>query len=128
CPASLVMPKSNDKILLTLATKIWFFRGRVIAAVILLVIAKLAAVAVPLILKRIVDLLSRPEALAALPVGLLAGYAAVRFSTTLFNEMRDLVFVRAAKSTVADYTSAVFSHLHALGARFHSNRATGALS
>src|SRR5690606_19674902 len=56
------------------------------------------------------------------------GYALVRFSTTLFNEIRDLIFVRVTQSTVADYTVRVFRHLHALGARFHANRATGALT
>src|SRR5690606_11786057 len=52
----------------------------------------------------------------------------VRFSTTLFGELRDLIFARAAQSTVADYTEQVFRQLHALGARFHANRATLALT
>src|SRR5690606_10631935 len=111
-------------LLRTLASSIWLHRGRVIAAAVLLVVAKLAAVAVPLMLKRIVDVMSRPEALAALPVLLLAGYAAVRFATTLFSELRDLVFVRVTQTTVADFTLRVFDHLHSLGARFHANRST----
>ena len=120
--------KADRNFLVALAARVWVFRKRVVAAVILLLLAKVAAVIVPLILKQIVDVFSEPQALAALPVLLLAGYAAVRFSATLFGELRDIVFVRAAKRTVADYTAAVFSHLHALGARFHSNRATGALT
>ncbi|MDB5794097.1 MAG: transporter ATP-binding protein/permease, partial [Noviherbaspirillum sp.] len=56
------------------------FRGRVAVALACLVIAKLAVVSVPLVLKRIVDLLSRPEQIAALPVALLIGYALLRFS------------------------------------------------
>ncbi|HEX7082395.1 MAG TPA: ABC transporter transmembrane domain-containing protein [Gammaproteobacteria bacterium] len=114
--------------LLTLAAKACGFRGRVLAALALLIVAKIAAVSVPFVLKRVVDLLSRPEALVALPVGLLVGYALVRFSTTLFNELRDVIFVRVSQSVVADYTLRVFRHLHALGARFHANRATGALT
>jgi ATP-binding cassette subfamily B protein len=115
-------------LLLALASETWRFKGRVLAAMALLVVAKLAAVAVPLILKRIVDVLSRPEALAALPVMLLAGYAAVRFSTTLFTELRDVVFARVTQSTVADFSVRTFRHLHELGATFHANRATGALT
>ncbi|HEX6996838.1 MAG TPA: ATP-binding cassette domain-containing protein [Gammaproteobacteria bacterium] len=121
-------PDSQGRVLLTLGAKVLRFRARVALAVGLLVLAKVAAVAVPLVLKTIVDVLSRPEALAALPVALLAGYALVRFSTTLFGELRDLIFARAAQSTVADYTEQVFRQLHALGARFHANRATGALT
>src|SRR5690606_35215340 len=119
---------AEERVLLTLAAKAWAFRGRVLLALVLLVIAKIAAVAVPFLLKRIVDVLSRPETLAALPVGLLVGYALVRFSTTLFGEFRDLVFIRVSQTTVADYTVRVFRHLHALGARFHANRSTGALT
>ena len=118
----------EERVLWTLAAKAWTFRGRVIAAVVLLIVAKIAAVSVPIMLKRIVDALSRPETLAALPVWLLIGYALVRFSTTLFGELRDLIFARVSQTTVADYTVRVFRHLHALGARFHANRSTGALT
>src|SRR5690606_949300 len=118
----------EERVLWTLAVKAWTFRVRVIAAVVLLVVAKIAAVSVPIMLKRIVDVLSRPETLAALPVWLLIGYALVRFSTTLFSELRDLIFVRVSQTTVAAYTVRVFRHLHALGGRFHANRSTGALT
>src|SRR5690606_29776082 len=121
-------PESRAAVLVTLARRLARFRGRVLVAVALLVVAKIAAVSVPIMLKAIVDALSRPETLLTLPVALLAGYAAVRFSTTLFGELRDLVFVRASQSTVADYTVGVFRHLHALGARFHANRATGGIT
>jgi ATP-binding cassette, subfamily B, bacterial len=116
------------RVLVTLALEVWTWQRRVLAALVLLVLAKLAAVVVPLMLKRIVDVLSRPETLAALPIALLVSYAAVRFTTTLFGELRDLVFARVAQSTVADFTVRVFAHLHALGARFHTARATGALT
>jgi ATP-binding cassette subfamily B protein len=56
----------------------------VFAAILFLVIAKLAAVAVPLLLKRMIDALSQPGELARLPLYLLAGYALVRFLSTLF--------------------------------------------
>ena len=104
------------------------FRGRVVGATVFLLLAKAAAVAVPLVLKAIVDVMSRPEALAALPVLLLVGYAAVRFAATLFTELRDLTFARVTQTIVANLSLRTFEHLHSLGARFHANRATGALT
>ncbi len=103
------------------------YRWRIAAALAFLIAAKLAAVAVPLLLKRIVDELSRPELLIALPIYLLAGYAFLRFSSTLFNELRDLLFSRVTQRTVAVYAQKIFSHLLALGARFHAQRHMGGL-
>jgi ATP-binding cassette subfamily B protein len=121
-------PSSARNVLLGLAARAWLFKGRVLAALALLVLAKLAAVAVPLVLKRIVDALSHPQQLQSLPLLLLAGYALMRFASTLFTELRDLVFSRVTQSTVADFTLRTFRHLHALPARFHMQRATGALT
>jgi ATP-binding cassette subfamily B protein len=103
------------------------FRGRISLAVLFLVLAKLAVVSVPLALKRIVDELSRPEQIAALPVILLIGYALLRFASTLFNELRDLAFSRVTQHTVATYALNTFAHLHALSARFHATRRLGGL-
>lgn len=103
------------------------FPGRIAAAIVFLVLAKLAVVSVPLVLKRIVDELSRPEHLLMLPVALLAGYALLRFASTLFNELRDLVFSRVTQHTVATYAQKTFSHLHELSARFHAQRRIGGL-
>ncbi|MCG1017414.1 ABC transporter transmembrane domain-containing protein [Burkholderia sp. b13] len=107
---------------------IWHHRARVLAAVSLLLLAKAAAVAVPLLLKDIVDALgnvtSRP---AAIPILLLFGYAVVRFASNALSEVRDMTFVQVTQRTVADYTARTFAHLHHLGARFHSQRETGSV-
>ncbi len=103
------------------------FRWRIALSVLFLILAKLAVVSVPLALKRIVDELSRPEQVLMLPAGLLAGYAILRFCSTLFNELRDLAFSRVTQYTVATYALNTFSHLHELGARFHSQRRLGGL-
>jgi ATP-binding cassette subfamily B protein len=103
------------------------YRGRIVGAVLFLILAKVTTVMVPLLLKRIIDMLSRPEQVVALPVFLLAGYALLRFSSTLFNELRDLLFSRVTQSTVAAYAFDVFSHLHKLGSRFHAQRHIGGL-
>lgn len=102
-------------------------RARVAGAIVFLVLAKLAGVAVPLVLKRIVDTLSRPETVEFLPLALLGGYALLRFMSTLLTEMRDLLFSRVTQRAIADYALGVFNHLHRLGARFHAQRRIGAL-
>jgi ATP-binding cassette subfamily B protein len=118
---------AQDKGYATVRRVISVYRWRVAGAMLFLVAAKAATVMVPLMLKRIVDELSRPEQLPALPVYLLAGYAILRFSSTLFNELRDLLFARVTQGAVAAYMLRTFGHLHALGARFHAQRRLGGL-
>jgi ATP-binding cassette subfamily B protein len=103
------------------------YRWRIAAALAFLILAKLAAVAVPLLLKRIIDAFSQPAPLAAIPLYLLAGYAVVRFIATMFNELRDLLFARVTLDTVSAYARRVFTHLLALDAGFHARRQIGAL-
>jgi ATP-binding cassette subfamily B protein len=105
----------------------WGYRGRLFATIALLLLAKVAAVSVPLALKAIIDALSRPEQVLALPAMLLVGYALLRFAGTLFNELRDMVFARVTENIVASYAQRVFVHLHELSPRFHAKRRSGAL-
>ena len=121
------MPTPGE-VIRALARSAWKFRERVVGAVALLVVAKLAAVAVPLFLKGIIDDLSRPNDTLLLPAFLLLGYALMRFATTFFGEIRDVVFSRVTQSTVADFTVRVFEHLHRLSVPFHVRRSTGALT
>jgi ATP-binding cassette subfamily B protein len=103
------------------------YRWRIAAAVSFLVLAKLATVAVPLLLKRIIDAFSQPGQLARLPLYLLAGYALLRFAATLLTELRDLLFSRVTLHTVSAYVQRTFGHLLALDAPFHSRRQIGSL-
>jgi ATP-binding cassette subfamily B protein len=113
------------------AAELWevtrHYRWRIAASVLLLIVAKIATVAVPLVLKRIIDAFSQPALPAALPIYLLAGYALLRFAATLFNEWRDLLFARVTLSTVSNFAQKTFAHLHALGPRFHARRQVGSL-
>jgi ATP-binding cassette subfamily B protein len=109
------------------------FRGRVILALTFLVAAKLANVGVPLLMKEIVDGLNPgldPKLLAAvvIPVALLAAYGLLRFSTTLFGELRDVVFVRVTQHAIRQVALNVFRHLHGLSLRFHLDRQTGGMT
>src|SRR3954470_2779827 len=76
---------------LSLLPYVWEFRWRVAVALVLLVSAQLANVSVPLVLKQVIDSLDRDTAMAAAPLALLAAYGVLRFSTTLFQELRDVV-------------------------------------
>uniref|UniRef100_A0A0H2XQN6 Response regulator receiver protein n=1 Tax=Burkholderia orbicola (strain AU 1054) TaxID=331271 RepID=A0A0H2XQN6_BURO1 len=107
---------------------IWHYRTRVLAAIVLLVLAKAAAVSVPLLLKDIVDGFGRAAGQPmAWPVLLLFAYAVVRFASNALNEVRDMTFVQVTQHTVASFTVRTFGHLHRLGARFHAQRETGAV-
>ena len=72
---------------------LWEFRWRVIIAMVFLAAAKVANVGVPLVMKEIVDGLDASRQLMALPLALLVTYGVLRLSTTLFAELRDVVFV-----------------------------------
>jgi ATP-binding cassette, subfamily B, heavy metal transporter len=104
------------------------FRGRVALALALLVSAKLANVGVPLVMKNIVDGLDPKLSVVAVPVALLAAYGLLRFSTTLFGELRDVVFVRVTQHAIRQVALSVFRHLHALSLRFHLDRQTGGMT
>jgi ATP-binding cassette subfamily B protein len=107
---------------------LWEYRGRVAVALVFLVTAKLANVAVPLVLKDVVDGLDPAIAVLAVPAALLAAYGLLRFSTTLFAELRDVVFVRVAQRAIRRVALGVFRHLHSLSLRFHLERQTGGMS
>ncbi len=104
------------------------FKGRVALALLCLTAAKLANVGVPLVMKEIVDSLDAKQAVLVLPFALLAMYGLLRLSTTLFAELRDIVFVRVAKRAIRRVALQVFRHLHSLSLRFHLERQTGGVS
>jgi len=111
---------------------LWRYRWRVAAALLFMVAAKAANVAVPVLLKYLVDDLSiQPGDAAALlvvPVGLLLAYAGLRLSTSLFTELRELIFAKATEGTARSISLQVFRHLHALSLRFHLERQTGGMT
>jgi len=104
------------------------YKVRVVVALALLTLAKLANVGVPLVLKHVVDALDSAHAVAAVPLALLAAYGLLRFSTTLFAELRDVVFVRVTQRAIRRVALNVFRHMHSLSLRFHLERQTGGVS
>ena len=112
----------------TLLPYLWEYRGRVALALAFLVMAKLANVGVPLVLKEVVDALDQPQALLALPILLLVGYGALRLGNSLFGELRDVVFAKVLQRSIRRVALKVFQHLHSLALRFHLERQTGGMS
>ena len=111
---------------------LWEYKWRALAALTFMLGAKLANVGVPLLLKELVDKMSfKPgdvQALLVVPVALLVAYGLLRLSTTLFTELRELVFARATEGAARRISLEVFRHLHALSLRFHLERQTGGMT
>lgn len=81
---------------------LWTYKWRVLAALLLMVGAKVANVGVPVLLKHVVDALDirpgNPQALLVVPLGLLLAYGGLRLVTSVFGELRELVFSRPRKA------------------------------
>lgn len=109
---------------------LWAYKWRVLFALGCLISAKFANVSVPLIFKQLVDGLdiTREQAVIVVPAALLMAYGALRFSTSLFTELREIVFARVTQESVREISLQVFGHLHALSLRFHLERQTGGLT
>ncbi len=109
---------------------LWEYRGRVLLALGCLVLAKVANVGVPLALKGLVDRLdvSVDQALVAMPVGLLLAYGLAKLGSSLFGELRDVLFTRVRYRAMRRLTLRTLEHLHCLSLRFHLERKTGAIS
>jgi ATP-binding cassette, subfamily B, heavy metal transporter len=125
-------PRSDWATLERLLPYLWHYRWRVGIALAFMVGAKVANVGVPLLLKTLVDKLSlQPgdvRAVLIVPIGLLLAYGGLRLSTTLFTELRELIFAKATEGTARSISLAVFRHLHALSLRFHLERQTGGMT
>jgi ABC-type transport system involved in Fe-S cluster assembly fused permease/ATPase subunit len=104
------------------------FKGRVVLAMSLLILAKLANVSVPLILKKIIDAMDKSHAVLMVPVSLILAYGLLRLMSTLFGELRDAVFAKVTQRAIRRVALQVFEHLHTLSLRFHLDRQTGGVS
>ena len=124
--------RSDWAVLSRLLPYLWQYKWRVAAALGFMVAAKLATVSVPLLLKQLVDAMNIPAgsatALLVVPVGLIVAYGALRFCTSLFTELRELVFAKATEGATRQIALEVFGHLHALSLRFHLERQTGGMT
>ena len=127
-----VATRSDWATLQRLFPYLWQYKWRVMAALAFMIGAKMANVGVPLLLKQLVDTMNPKgigaNALLVVPVALLFGYGLLRLSTTLFAELRELIFAKATEGASRTISLQVFRHLHALSLRFHLERQTGGMT
>jgi len=133
--AKVANARSESQILRELVPYLRPFMTRILLALALVVAGKVAGLAVPLVLKKLVDALDigaldKGDAAAVLvmPVALLLAYGASRVGMTLFAEVRQIVFARVMARVSRRITLQVFRHLHALSLRFHLARRTGGVA
>ncbi|QPS05844.1 ABC transporter ATP-binding protein/permease [Delftia acidovorans] len=125
-------PSRDWNALRRLLPYLWQYKWRVLAALGFMIGAKLANVGVPVLLKHLVDALDLKvgdaRAVLVVPVALLLAYGLLRFSSSLFTELRDLVFAKATQGASRAIALSTFEHLHALSLRFHLERQTGGMT
>ena len=131
-PSATEIKRSDWATLSRLWPYLWEYKVRVVLALAFMLGAKLANVGVPLLLKNLVDRLApsagSAQALMVVPLGLLLAYGLLRLSTSLFTELRELVFAKATEGAARRISLQVFAHLHALSLRFHLERQTGGMT
>ncbi len=105
-------------------------KARIVTAMLLVVASKIVQVfGAAYTLKYAVDRMSVGDrSLVTIVVLLVVGYAASRFSTTLFDNLRNAVFERVGQDATRRLAASVFRHLHGLSLRFHLERRTGAVT
>ncbi len=109
-------------------------KTRVVLALLMLVIAKLIAVATPFLYAAAVDALAGDaEGSAAWllifgAVGVTIAYGVARAANVGFQQLRDAIFAKVAQSALRQLALETFQHIHALSLRYHITRKTGGLS
>ena len=119
------------KTLKTFVEYLWEFRLRILIALGFLILAKVANVNVPIVLKLIVDWFDTStgtEIIVTVPVFLVVAYGLLGLTRTLFEELRNALFSRASQRAVRNVALQVFRHLHRLSHSFHQDRETGGVS
>lgn len=113
-------------------------KTRAIAALVILVFAKIITVMVSYVYKWAVDALTVPGELASqtpdwlkfmiVPVALVIAYGGARIAMAVFTQLRDFLFAKVSQHAVRVLAFETFQHLHNLSLRFHLERRTGGLN
>jgi len=107
-------------------------KWRVVLAVASLILAKLVAVATPMILGAAVDSLSGVDDGSRLlmlgAVGLTIAYGLSRILDSGFQQLRDVVFAKVGQRALRQVGLETFQHIHNMSLRYHLSRKTGGLS
>jgi ATP-binding cassette subfamily B protein len=104
-------------------------RRRVVLAMLLVVAGKAAGFAMPFAYKAAIDrMVPGMQPAVGLAMALVATYAFARFSSVVFDNLRNIVFERVGQEATRSLAEHMFAHLHRLSLRFHLNRRTGAVT
>ncbi|WGH78659.1 ABCB family ABC transporter ATP-binding protein/permease [Jannaschia ovalis] len=108
-------------------------KRRVVAALAMLLVAKVVAVITPFFYKAAVDALAPDTitpawALGLGAVGLTVVYGLARAMNVGFQQLRDAIFARVGQRALRQLASETFAHMHRLSMRYHITRKTGGLS
>jgi len=104
-------------------------RVRIVAALLLVLVAKATTLAMPYTLKLAIDAMgSKAPDAVMVAIALVASYALARFAGVLFDNLRNAVFERVGQDAGRRLALEVFGHIHRLSLRFHLERRTGALT
>ncbi|MBI5262159.1 MAG: ABC transporter ATP-binding protein/permease [Bradyrhizobium sp.] len=112
---------------------------RVVWSMVLLLVAKLATLAVPFTFKWATDALTGANTapveasnwqlwVIAAPLVLTASYGIMRVLMAVLTQWRDGIFARVAMHAVRKLAYITFVHMHELSLRFHLERKTGGLT
>ena len=110
-------------------------KRRVVGALLLLVLSKIASAYTPFFFRDAVDALAPAEGanqtgflLISGAVGLTIAYGVLRLISNGFQQLRDAVFARVGQRALRRLALETFQHIHALSLRYHITRKTGGLS
>jgi ATP-binding cassette subfamily B protein len=104
-------------------------RLRVVAAMALVLAAKVTLLVLPFAYAGIIDAMAPnvPRGVD-LALALVAAYGLARFGAVVFDNIRNAVFEKVGQDAARALALDVFTHLHALSLRFHLSRRTGGLT
>ena len=101
-------------------------RWRIAWAVFFVVLAKIVVLVLPFAYAGAVDTMAADGDPAVwVAIALVVAYAAGRFATVAFDNVRNIIFERVGQDAVRHLTEDVFARLHSLSLRFHLSRRTG---
>ncbi|QPH54342.1 ABCB family ABC transporter ATP-binding protein/permease [Pontivivens ytuae] len=130
-------PRADGSVLPKVVPYLWpagqpEMKVRVVAALLMLVLAKIITLATPLFFANAVDALGgEPDTSFLLfvgPVALVIGFGLARTGQVFFAQLRDAVFAKVGQRALRRLAIETFEHIHALSLRYHITRKTGGLS
>ncbi|PEQ11339.1 metal ABC transporter permease [Novosphingobium sp. PC22D] len=101
-------------------------RWRIVASVLLILLAKGTTLALPFFYKNAVDAMTGDaEPVVTIAFAFVMAYALGRFASVCFDNLRNIVFERVGQEATRALAEDVFERLHQLSLRFHLGRRTG---